>query len=152
MIQFVCVHVLFFKSHSLLISWTLYKVILFSSTIKTMWLKRTIFLASLSMSGSVVTIVIPSCFGNKCLLLHVNQSSLSFSVFFPFFFYNKENTTLKHLCLPVNRWWLFFLSLSARSWSFLALFLDSGHSLVLMFFTPCLLSGFRNTTMGYHWA
>ncbi len=78
------------------------------------------------------------------------QSSLSLSVF-SLFFYNKEKSTLKHLCLPVNRWWLFFLSLSARSWSFLALFLDSGHSLVLMFFTPCLLSGFRNTTMGYHW-
>jgi len=52
----------------------------------------------------------------------------------------------------VKRWWLFFLNLRARSKSFLALFLDSEQRRVLIVFTPCFVSGLRNTTMGYHWA
>ena len=44
--------------------------------------------------------------------------------------------------------------LNYAQWYPIVVFLnpDSGQRRVLMVFTPCLESGLRKTTMGYHWA
>lgn len=52
--------------------------------------------------------------------------------------------------LPVKRCEQVFLSLTACSYSLRALRLEPDSRRFLMVFTPCLLSGLRKMTMGYH--
>lgn len=52
--------------------------------------------------------------------------------------------------LPVKRCEQVFLSLTACSYNLRELRLEPGMRRFLMVFTPCLLSGFRKMTMGYH--
>lgn len=53
--------------------------------------------------------------------------------------------------VPVNKWQQVFLSFKACSYNLRALRLELGIILCLMALIPCLLSGLRKMTMGYHW-